>query len=38
MRKTILTLTVLIVTLLALTSCQALQSENKIVPTVSVSA
>ena len=38
MRKTILTLTVLIVTLLALTSCQALQSENKIVPTVSGSA
>ena len=38
MRKTILTLTVLIVTLLALTSCQALQGENKIVPTVSVSA
>ena len=38
MRKTILTLAVLIVTLLALTSCQALQSENKIVPTVSVSA
>ena len=38
MRKTILTLTVLIVTLLALTSCQALQRENKIVPTVSVSA
>ena len=38
MRKTILTLTVLIITLLALTSCQALQSENKIVPTVSVSA
>lgn len=38
MRKTILTLTVLIVTLLALTSCQALQSDNKIVPTVSVSA
>ena len=38
MRKTILTLPVLIVTLLALTSCQALQSENKIVPTVSVSA
>ena len=38
MRKIILTLTVLIATLLALTSCQALNTGNKILPTVSVSA
>ena len=38
MKKIILTLTVLIVTLLALTSCQALDTGNKILPTVSVSA
>lgn len=38
MKKIILTLTVLIATLLALTSCQALNTGNKILPTVSVSA
>lgn len=38
MRKTILTFATLIVVLAVLTGCQSLASDNKIVPTVSVSA
>ena len=38
MRKTFIVLSVLSVLLLALTGCQSMTGENKIVPTVSVSA
>lgn len=38
MRKTLLTIAILLTVLFAFTSCQSLNTENKIVPTVSVSA